>query len=406
MEFGFTEEQEKLRKELHDFYANELPEDISGVPALRKELQDFWMNLQRKAGKKGYLAPGWPKEWGGLGLGHIEVGVANEVEGYWGIAWPDGIGLHIVGPGLHLFGTEEQKKRFLPEISSGEKIWYECFTEPEAGTDEANQQTRAVKRGDKWVINGQKIYITGGYKPDWLYVEARTADTIPKHRGLTLFCVKADTPGVTVTALPCMGGYRANIFYFDNVEVGDDAIVGQINQGFYHVMATFEFERSNTAGAARAKRELQELIQFCRETKRNGKPLIKDPQVRRALAKMAIDIEVLRLAAWRTAWRFGERKRLGPLDFDLTGLFSRLNSMSHPNLKMDILGIYGQLRMGSKYAKLDGSIERGWQVTRSYHYAGTMEAIKIVLAGRVLGLPRIPAKLNTTIMKALQEKEK
>jgi alkylation response protein AidB-like acyl-CoA dehydrogenase len=203
-----------------------------------------------------------------------------------------------------------------------------------------------------------------------------------------------------------MGGYRANIFYFDNVEVGDDAIVGQINQGFYHVMATFEFERSNTGIAARAKRELQELIDFCRNTKRNGKPLIKDPMVRRALAKMAIDIEVLRLAAWRTAWRFGERKRLGPLDFDLTGFFSRLNAYTHPNLKMDILGAYGQLRMGSKYAKLDGAIERGWQVTRSYHYAGTMEAIKIVLAGRVLGLPRIPAKLHTTIMQALQEKEK
>ncbi len=404
MEFGFTKEQEKLRKELHDFYANELPEDVSDVPALSKELQDFWMDLQKKAGKKGYLTPGWPKETGGLGFGHMEVGVANEVDGYWGTAWPNGIGLRIVGPGLHLFGTEEQKKRFLPEISSGEKIWYECFTEPEAGTDEANQQTRAVKQGDKWVINGQKIYITGGYKPDWLYVEARTADTIPKHRGLTLFCVSAETPGVTVTALPCMGGYRANIFYLDDVKVGDDAVVGEINRGFYHVMSTFEFERSNTGGAVGAKRDLQEFVQFCRETKKNGKPLIKDPEVRKAIAKMAIDIEVLRLAAWRTAWRFGERKRLGPLDFDLTGLCSRLNGMSHPTIKMNILGAYSQLRMGSKYAKLAGSIERTWRRTRSMHYAGTMEAIKIVLAGRVLGLPRIPAKLNTTITKTLQEK--
>jgi alkylation response protein AidB-like acyl-CoA dehydrogenase len=404
MEFGFTEEQEKLRKELHDFYANELPEDVSDIPAVSKELQDFWMGIQKKAGKKGYLAPGWPKETGGLGFGHMEVGIANEVEGYWGLQWPNSIGLHICGPGLHLFGTEEQKKKFLPEISNGEKIWYECFTEPEAGTDEANQQTRAIKQGDKWVINGQKIYITGRYKADFLYVEARTADTIPKHRGLTLFCFPADTPGVSVAALPCMGGYGANIFYFDDVKVGDEAIVGQINQGFYHVMSTFEFERSNTAGATGAKRDLQELVQFCRETKRNGKPLIKDPGVRKAIAKMAIDIEVLRLAAWRTAWRFGERKRLGPLDFDLTGLFSRLNGISHSVMRLNILGTYGQLRGGSKYAKLAGAIERVWQITRSMHYAGTLEAVKIVLAGRVLGLPRIPAKLNTTIMKALQER--
>ncbi len=404
MDFVFTEEQEKLRKEMHDFYSNELPEDVSDVPAVSKELQDFWMGLQRKAGKKGYLTPGWPKETGGLGYGHMEVGIANEVEGFWGLQWPNGIGLHICGPGLHLFGTEEQKKKFLPEISSGEKIWYECFTEPEAGTDEANQQTRAVKQGDKWVINGQKIYITGRYKADFLYVEARTADTIPKHRGLTLFCFSADTPGVSVAALPCMGGYGANIFYFDDVKVGDEAIVGQINQGFYHVMATFEFERSNTAGAIGAKRDLQEFVQFCRETKRNGKPLIKDPEVRKAIAKMVVDNEVLRLAAWRTAWRFGERKRIGPLDFDLTGLFSRINGFSHPVIMMNILGAYSQLRMGSKYVKLAGSIERRWQITRSMHYAGTMEAVKIVLAGRVLGLPRIPAKLNPVIMKSLQER--
>jgi alkylation response protein AidB-like acyl-CoA dehydrogenase len=404
MDFSFTEEQEKLRKELHEFYANELPEDVSDVPAVSKELQDFWLGLQRKAGKKGYLTPGWPKETGGLGYGHMEVGIANEEEGFWGLQWPNGIGLHICGPGLHLFGTEEQKRKFLPEISNGEKIWYECFTEPEAGTDEANQQTRAVKQGDKWVINGQKIYITGRYKPDFLYVEARTADTIPKHRGLTLFCFSADTPGVSVAALPCMGGYGANIFYFDDVKVGDEAIVGQINQGFYHVMATFEFERSNTAGATGAKRDLQEFVQFCRETKRNGKPLIKDPEVRKAIAKMVVDTEVLRLAAWRTAWRFGERKRLGPLDFDLTGLFSRINGFSHPVIMMNILGAYSQLRMGSKCVKLAGSIERRWQVTRSMHYAGTMEAVKIVMAGRVLGLPRIPAKLNPVIMKALQEK--
>ena len=372
MDFGFTEEQERLRKELHDFYVNELPEDVSGqVPAVNEELQSFWLGLQKKAGEKGYLAPGWPKETGGLGLGHIEVGIANEQEGYCGIQWPNAIGLHICGPGLHLFGTEEQKKKFLPEIASGKTIWYECFTEPEAGTDEANQQTRAVRDGDEWVINGQKIYITGGYKPDWLYTEARTADTIPKHRGLTLFCFPANTPGVSVAPLPCMGGYRANIFYFDDVRVPQEAMVGEENRGFYHVMATFEFERSNTAGATRAKRDLQDFVQFCKETKRNGEPLIEDPQVRKAVAQMVVDVEVLRLAAWRTTWRFGERERLGPLDFDLTGLFTRLNGFSHPTIIMNIIGTYGQLRQGSKHAKLAGLVERRWQMTRSMHYAST-----------------------------------
>jgi len=406
MEFGFTKEQEKLREELMEFYRNELPEDVaSHVPDINKELQDFWLDLQKKAGKKGYLTPGWSKETGGLGYGHIEIGVANEVDAYWGLRWPDGIGLRICGPGIHLFGTEEQKNRLLPEISSGENVWFECFTEPDAGTDEANQQTRAVKDGDYYVINGQKIYITGRYKPDWMYVEARTADTIPKHRGLTLFAFPSDTPGVTIRPLPCMGGYTANEVFFDDVRVHKDTMVGQENQGFYHVMQTFEFERSNTGAAIGAKRRLQEMITFCKEEKRNGKPLIEDQDVRKMLAKMAIDIEVLRMAAWRTCWRFGERKQLGPLDFDLTGFFTRMNANTHPSWMLEVLGPYGQLRQGSKWAKLKGSLERTWQVTRSYHYAGTTEVMKIVLAGRVLGLPRIPAKLNTTIMQALQEKK-
>jgi alkylation response protein AidB-like acyl-CoA dehydrogenase len=406
MEFGFTEEQEKLKKELHDFYANELPEDISGhVPSLSKELQDFWMALQKKAGKKGYLTPGWPKESGGLGLGAIEIGIAQEQEGYWHIIWPDSLGLHVCGPGIHLFGTEEQKRKLLPEICSGEKIWYECFTEPDAGTDEANQQTRAVKDGDEYIINGHKTYMTGRYEADWLYVEARTANTVPKHRGLTLFAFPADTPGVTLVPLPCMGGYSTIDVYFDDVRVPKEAMVGEENRGFYHVMQTFEFERSNTAGATSAKRDLQEFIQFCRETKRNGKPLIEEPQIRKALAQIAVDIEVQRLAAWRTAWRFGERERLGPLDFDLTGYFSRQFGVPHPVKYMEILGLYGQLRMGSKWAHLAGWVERRWQITRSMHYAGTTEAIKIVLAGRVLRLPRIPAKLNVGITQALQGKE-
>ena len=407
MEFGFTEQQEKLREEMMEFYRKELPEDLDGgVPAIDKELQDFWMNLQKKAGSKGYLTPGWSKETGGLGLGHMELGVANEVVAYWGVVWPNVIGLHICGPGIHLFGTDAQKQRILPEISSGEKVWFECFTEPDAGSDEANQQTRAVKDGDDYVINGQKIYITGRYYPDWLLVEARTADTVPKHRGLTLFAFPTDTPGVSIKPLPCMGGYSAHEVFFDDVRVHQDTMVGQENQGFYHVMQTFEFERSNTGAAVGAKRRLQNFIQFCKEEKRNGKPLIADPDVRKKLARMAIDTEMLRLSAWRTAWRFGERQRLGPLDFDLTGFFTRMNAEAHPSWMMEILGPYAQLRQGSKWAKLKGSLERTWQVTRSYHYAGTTEVMKLVLAGRVLGLPRIPAKLNTTIMQALQEKKK
>jgi len=407
MDFGFTEEQEKLRREYDEFLINELPVDYSAhVNALNQEMQSFYMNLQKKVAEKGWLTAGWPKEYGGLGLGAIEEGVVNEVRGYWQLtnSFPNFIGYNLAGPALLLFGTEEQKKRFIPPITRGEVVWFEAFTEPDAGSDEANIGARAVADGDDYIINGQKIFITGAYKPDYLFTEVRTADTTPKHRGLTLFLIPAYTQGITYRPLPTMGFGAQNEIFFDDVRVSKEYMLGELNQGFYHAMATFEYERSNTGMAASAKRGLEEFVQFCKEEKRNGKPLIEDPQVRDMLAQMAVEVEVWRLGGWRTAWRFGERERLGPLDYDLTGFYTKVFSTRHAKVMMDILGLYGQLRKGSKWAKLAGWVERRWQMARSLHAGGTFEVYKIVLAGRGLGLPRIPARLNPAIREALGEK--
>lgn len=407
VDFGFTEEQEKLRKEYNEFLINELPVDHSGhVTALNEKMQSFYMNLQEKVAKKGWLTAGWPKEYGGLGLGAIGQGVVNEVEGYWQItmAWPNLIGLLLAGPALILFGSEEQKKRFIPPIARGEVVWFEAFTEPDAGTDESNIQARAIAEGDDFIINGQKIFISGAYKPDYLYTEVRTLDTTPRHRGLTLFLIPADTPGITYRPLPTMGFGVQNEIFFDDVRVPKEYMLGELNRGFYHAMATFEFERSNTGIAAGAKRNLEEFVQFCKEEKGNGKPLIEDPQVRDALAQMAVEVEVWRLASWRTAWRFDQREKLGPLDYDLAGFYTKVFSTRHAKVMMDILGPYGQLRQSSKWAELAGWVERRWQTARSLHAAGTFEVYKIVLAGRGLGLPRIPARLNPVIKEALGEK--
>ena len=208
MEFGFTEEQEKLRKEFHDFLLNELPEDYDlgghggGFGAISEEAQSFCLELRKKAVERGYYVPGWPKEYGGAGLGDIEQGVINEELGSTGIMWPDLTGLHYIGPLLILMGTEEQKKKFIPPIARGEKMSFEVFTEPEAGSDEANVHLYAMQDNDDYILNGQKVFITGSYKPNWLFTLARTEETIPRHRGLTLFLVPADTPGITFRPLP------------------------------------------------------------------------------------------------------------------------------------------------------------------------------------------------------------
>ena len=372
---------------------------------LTREQFDFWLQLQKKAGEKGYLAPGWSKESGGLGLSDMEQGIVREEVAYWGIFWPGTQGLRVCGPPLHVFGTEEQKKRFLPPIAKGEAIWYQGFTEPDAGTDEANVSLRAVEDGDDYILNGQKTFITAPGPGDYLYTLARTEDVVPKHRGLSLFLIDARSPGISYRPLATMGVFTVEIF-FDDVRVPKKNLLGELNRGFYHAMVTFEFERSTTGAGAGARRSLEELVEFCKEEERNGKPLIEEPKIRELLADRAIEMELTWLAGWSAAWHFSQRDRLGSPPPEVMGLHNKSVSDVRAKQLMDSLGLYGQLRADSKWVKYEGRAESAWEVARSTHPAGTIEANKIVLGGRGLGLPRVPAKFNKEIMAALEERAK
>ncbi len=405
MDFRFTEEQEKLRAEVREFFMENLPSDYKprGLRGQTIEQFNFWMDLQRKAGAKGYLTPGWSKESGGLGLSDMEQGVVMEETSYWGAAWPGSQGIRVCGPPLHVFGTEEQKRKFLPGIAKGEVIWYQAFTEPDAGSDEANVSLRAQEDGDYYILNGSKVFITAPGPADYLYTLARTQDVTPKHRGLSLFLVDAHSPGITYRALPTLGIFTVEIF-FDNVKVPKDRLLGELNRGFYHAMVTFEFERSTTGAAAGARRALEELIDFYRNEKRNGVPMIKDPYVRNMLADRAIEMVLTWLQGWFAAWHFSQRDKLGSPPPEAGGLHNKVVSNERAEQLMNTLGLYGQLRSGSKYVKYEGRAAASWEGSRSTHPAGTIEVNKIVLAGRGLGLPRIPAKFNKEIRAAIEQR--
>jgi len=181
-------------------------------------------------------------------------------------------------------------------------------------------------------------------------------------------------------------------------------LLGELHRGFYHAMQVFEFERRMTGDAAGGKRLLQEVVQFCKETTSGGKPLMENPEIRKTLAKLAMEIEVQRLAGWYSAWRFSERERVGPAPYELSNYYAKKYGASHAKAMLDILGLYGQLATGSKWAALAGRIERMWKVTRSLHAGGTFEVIKIVLAQRGLGLPRIPGNMMKAIGEAVMKK--
>jgi len=404
MEFGFTEEQEKLRKEVHDFFMNELPEDYN--PAVvrragRGDLEEFSMNLQKKAVERGYPSAGWPKKYGGLGFTSIEQGIVSGEMAYCGVGWAGTMGYNLVGPVTLAVGTEEQKERFVPPIARGEVICFEAFTEPDAGSDEANCQLRALPDGDDYILNGQKTFISGSRKPDWLYTLVRTEDTIPPHRGLSLVMVPGDAEGVSYRPLPTMGGSMQNEIFYDNVRIPKENLLGEINRGFYHAMATFEFERA--AVGVDARKGMERLVQFCRKEKRNGKPLIEDPEIRKMLARAAMQRQVLWLCGWHGASRRSQREKMGPQTYDLTMFLRKDQAPAQAEAMMDMLGIYAQLRSGSKYAKYDGALQRQWEASRVIHPAGSPEILKVVIANRGLGLPRVPRKFNVQINEALEE---
>ncbi len=389
MEFGFTEQQERFRKEIHDWFMNNLPENIDASTTSygwTKEERDFWTDIQKKVCEKGLNTASWPKKYGGLGWTPIELGIYNELQAYYRVRLPSWDQFDIQGPTILAFGTEEQKAKLIPPIIRGEVKYFNAETEPESGSETANIQLRAVADGDYFILNGQKTFISGTLMPDYLFTWVRTADVVPKHRGISMFLVPADTPGITFRPQPGLFAGMQHDIFFDDVRVHKDTLIGELNRGFYQGMGQLEFERSGTGPPAGIRRDLDEFVQFCKEEKRNGKPLIEDPEVRDILARRACEVEVMRLNAWfGTCWP----KERGPRGASITPAhYSKYFETHWAKETADILNLHGQIRPGSKWAKLGGRVERGWEGARSRHGGGTVEIYKNIVAERGLGLPR------------------
>ena len=310
--------------------------------------------------------------------------------------------MSLVAPTVLTAGTEEQKEKWVPPIARGEISAFECFTEPDAGSDEANVQLRAVPDGDEYVLNGQKTFISGGVKPDWLYTLCKTADVTPKHRGLSIFMVPGDAPGVSYRPLPTMGGTQQNEIFYDNVRVPKENLVGELNRGFYLAMTTFEFERA-AGGGLGARRSMEKIMEYSRQEKRNGKPLHQDPKARGMLARMAIHKHLEFLFGWYTAWHRSQRDKLGPQHYNSGTLWYRLWQEFDGEQMGRVFGIYTQLKQKSKYAKYHGRPGRTWEYMHAHHAAGSPEIRRVVIADRGLGLPRIPRQFNTQINEALKQ---
>ncbi len=383
MDFRFSPEEERFRAEVRAF----LEREWTPYAEEAEEEREWLVHNQafaRRLAEKGWLTMAWPKEYGGLGASYIMQTIFREECAYFRA--PDGgQGPRMVGPMLIVHGTEEQKRRFLPPIARAEVFWCQGFSEPGAGSDLASLQLRAVRDGDDYILNGQKIWTSNAHKANWIHVLARTDPDAPKHRGISYFLVDMKSPGISIRPIINMaGGAGFYETFFENVRVPRENLVGEENRGWYVATTTLDFERSSINYPAEARRTLDDLLGLIRE----DPALKRRPTLRPGLAEAAIEIEVARWLAYRVAWLQGQGQ-VPNTEASMAKVFGTEMQQRLANFTINLLGLYGPLRRDSRWARLRGYLEFKylWQVAFSI-FAGTNEIQRNIIATRGLGLPR------------------
>ncbi len=287
MEFQWSPEDEAFRQEIRSFIKDTLPADWTGFADDTAEQREFSRSVGHQLGARGWLVLAWPEEYGGLNASYWQQLIFKEETGYHRVPGINSNGVNNIGPSIMIYGNEEQKKRYLPGIASGDLYFCQMFTEPQAGSDLGSLQTRAVRDGDYYIVNGQKTFTSDAHRSDYGWLAARTDPDAPKHKGISTFVMPTDLPGITITPLiNVLGEHSLNQVFFDNVRLLAEQLVGLENQGWYQIMTTLDLERSGMERWAPAKRLLDDLIDFARREKKDGTGL--PPAARQRLADFAV----------------------------------------------------------------------------------------------------------------------
>jgi len=390
MDLNLTPGEQQFRDELRAWLAANVPPPWTGGSTSEEEKGAYFEYLrawQRKVNQGGWAGLSWPKELGGRGASVIEQAIFQEE-----MARADApqlinaLGLSLIGPTIIAVGTEEQKQRFIPKILSAEEIWCQGFSEPNAGSDVASLGTKAVRDGDEFIVNGQKIWTSLAHLADWCLLLVRTDFTAPKHKGITALLVDMHSPGVQVRPLRQMTGDAGfNEVFFSNVRVPVANALGEINRGWQTAIATLMNERANlgTGTYVIFKRNLDALIARARQTVRSSKLASQDPVIRQKLAQAYLELEIFRLNNHRALSKMSKNSVPGPEGSILKIYWSEMNQRLQQTA-METLGPYGQLtdlddnRWVYNYLRSRGNTIE----------AGTSEIQRNIVAERVLGLPK------------------
>jgi alkylation response protein AidB-like acyl-CoA dehydrogenase len=404
MDWNDTPDQAAFRNEVRTLIQERLPERYrksgedgerggwqsdrkSSDPVAQQAAKDWADALA----SKGWVAPHWPKEYGGAGMSPMEQFIFNQEMATAGAPGVGGMGVQMFGPTLIVHGNEEQKAQHLPKILSGEVAWAQGYSEPGSGSDLASLQTRAVKDGDDYVINGQKIWTSGAHTADWLFALVRTDPDAPKHRGISFLMMDKATPGITIRPLINMGWEHGfNETFFEDVRVTAKNLVGEENRGWYVGASLLDFERSNISGAIAARRTINKLVEYVKtEAGRAQSRLAESDPLRHEVAQDFLETEV----GFQYSFRIISMQARGMIpnyEASTAKMFmSELNQrLARTGTK--VFGLHANI-----WAEDDARAPMKAQFTRSYVLSvpstiagGTSEIQRNIIATRGLGLPR------------------
>ena len=400
MDWNDTPEQAAFRREVRSLIEERLPLRYKRMAASGGYGERQWESDRKSAepearsaaidwhaalAERGWVAPHWPKEYGGGGMSSMEQFVLNQEMARAGAPPVGGSGLAMLGPTLITHGNDEQKARYLPPMLNGEVTWAQGYSEPGAGSDLASLQTRAVRDGDEFVLNGQKIWTSAAHTADAIFALVRTEPEAPKHRGISFLLIDdIKAPGISIRPLTDLGGrHYFNEVFFEDVRVPVRNLVGEMNRGWYVAMTLLDFERSNIGGAIGAKRTLGRLLEQVK-----ADPVLRErlavSTLRHELAQRYIETEVM----YQFSLRIISMQNRGQIPNDEASMAKLFNSELSQRVAqtcMQVLGLRGQVIEGDDESSF-GRLYLG--MVPATIRGGTSEVQRNVIATRGLGLPR------------------
>jgi alkylation response protein AidB-like acyl-CoA dehydrogenase len=389
---AFTTEQDALRKELRSYFAALMTPEVQDAMASGDGEYgggELYKRLVRQMGEDGWLGIGWPEEYGGQARSMVDQLIFMDEASLVGAPVPF-LTINTVGPTLMEYGTDAQRQEFLPKILKGQLHFSIGYSEPGAGTDLASLSTRAVRDGDEYIVNGQKMWTSLIQYADYVWLAARTDPEAKKHKGLSMFLMKTDSPGFSWTPVPTVSGTTTSATFYEDVRIPAENLVGGENNGWKLITNQLNHERVALCSAAPIQNALAEVRRWAHDTHLpDGRRVIDQEWVQLHLARVHAKVEFLKLINWKIAW--GVRQGVGPQDASATKVFGTEFATEAYRALMEVVGQEATITARSPGSLLRSRLERMYRSSLILTFGGgTNEVQRDIIAMVGLGMPRAP----------------